>query len=82
MAVVFSILFVISTYDVALGVVHNFQAFIKSDDPRTVFFDLASSISIIRVRRLSTPLCILDSMNRRQSVDQIVAMIIGDFVLV
>jgi len=57
-------LFVISTFDVAIGLLHNFHAFVDAPDATKEFFNIADWINIAR------------------SVNQVIAMILGDFVLI
>ncbi|KAF5348258.1 hypothetical protein D9756_010541 [Leucocoprinus leucothites] len=64
MATIAMALFIICTFDVAIGLLHNMRAFIQSKDPERVFYNIADWINIVR------------------SVDQVLAGILGDFVLV
>jgi hypothetical protein len=43
-------LFGILTFDVAIGLLHNFHAFVESNDPPKAFADIADWINIARVR--------------------------------
>jgi hypothetical protein len=43
-------LFVICTFDVAIGLLHNFNAFIKSSNPTQELYNIADWINIARVR--------------------------------
>ncbi|KAF9448967.1 hypothetical protein P691DRAFT_855964 [Macrolepiota fuliginosa MF-IS2] len=58
------VLFAICTFDVAIGLLHNFRTFIDSSDPTQVFLNIADWITIAR------------------GVNQVTAMILGDFVLI
>lgn len=77
------ILFSICTFDTTLGLLHNFRAFIDSEDPEREFRNIADWINIARV---SGSFVLRPSpggrINQSQSVNQTIAMIIGDFVLV
>lgn len=42
-------LFAINTFDVAIGLLHNFNAFIKATDATTEFHNIADWINIARV---------------------------------
>jgi hypothetical protein len=53
MAAVALILFVILTFDTAIGLLHNFHAFVKSDDPEEELLNIADWINIARVRSRS-----------------------------
>ncbi|KXN84933.1 hypothetical protein AN958_11916 [Leucoagaricus sp. SymC.cos] len=57
-------LFVICTFDVAIGLLHNFHAFVESKNAEQELFNIADWINIAR------------------SVNQVIAMILGDFVLI
>ncbi|KAF9444736.1 hypothetical protein P691DRAFT_736036 [Macrolepiota fuliginosa MF-IS2] len=57
-------LFAICTFDVAIGLLHNFHAFVKSSNPTNELLNIADWINIAR------------------SVNQVIAMILGDFVLI
>ncbi|KAL9710431.1 hypothetical protein Ac2012v2_8384 [Leucoagaricus gongylophorus] len=57
-------LFVICTFDTALGLLHNVRAFVDSSEPAQEFQKVSSWINLTR------------------SVNQVVSMIIGDFILV
>ena len=43
------VLFVICTFDTVLGLLHNFRAFIDSEDPEHEFRNIADWINIVRV---------------------------------
>jgi hypothetical protein len=45
-------LFSIQTFDVAIGLLHNFHAFVESDNPKTVFLENSDWINIARVSTL------------------------------
>ncbi|KAF5347962.1 hypothetical protein D9756_010218 [Leucocoprinus leucothites] len=64
MAIVAILLFAICTFDTAIGLLHNFHAFVESNDAETELLDIADWINIAR------------------SVNQTIAMILGDFVLI
>ncbi|KAF5345977.1 hypothetical protein D9756_010906 [Leucocoprinus leucothites] len=64
MAIIAFTLFGICTFDVAIGLLHNFHAFIEADDAETEFYNIADWINISR------------------SVNQFVAALLGDFVLI
>jgi hypothetical protein len=51
-------LLVISTFDVAIGLLHNYQAFVKSDHPDAVLLDITNWINITRVRLCPSSSCI------------------------
>lgn len=50
MVVIASLLFVICTFDVAIGLLHNFHAFVQSDNPEKELLNLGDWINITRVR--------------------------------
>ncbi|KAJ3565895.1 hypothetical protein NP233_g7350 [Leucocoprinus birnbaumii] len=64
MAIVALALFAICTFDTAIGLLHNFHAFVRSTNPEKEFLNIADWINIAR------------------SVNQTIAMILGDFVLI
>lgn len=64
MASVTVVLFVICTFDVTIGLLHNFRAFIDSSDPQQVFLNITDWITVAR------------------AINQVTAMILGDFVLI
>ena len=43
------VLFAICTFDTAIGLLHNIQAFVHSSDPEKVFLNLSGWITIARV---------------------------------
>jgi len=43
------VLFVICTFDTALGLLHNFRAFVDSEDPEREFRNIADWVNIARV---------------------------------
>jgi hypothetical protein len=45
-------LFGICTFDVAIGLLHNFRAFVESSNPTHELFNIADWINIARVRIL------------------------------
>jgi hypothetical protein len=45
-----ALLFVICTFDVAIGLLHNFRAFVESDNPEKELLNLGDWINITRVR--------------------------------
>jgi hypothetical protein len=49
MVIVSAALFIISTFDVAIGLLHNFHAFIDSTDPVKEFNNIGDWINIARV---------------------------------
>jgi hypothetical protein len=49
MAIVAITLFAIQTFDVALGILHNFHAFVESSDPEKTFLNISDWINIARV---------------------------------
>jgi hypothetical protein len=49
MSIVAVILFLILTFDIAIGLLHNFNAFIKSDDPEKELLRISNWINITRV---------------------------------
>jgi hypothetical protein len=50
MVVIASLLFAICTFDVAIGLLHNFRAFVQSDNPEKELLNLGDWINIARVR--------------------------------
>jgi hypothetical protein len=54
MVVIASVLFVICTFDVAIGLLHNFRAFVQSDNAEKEFLNLGDWINITRVRITTT----------------------------
>ncbi|KAF5347892.1 hypothetical protein D9756_010197 [Leucocoprinus leucothites] len=64
MMIVALTLFAICTFDTAIGLLHNFHAFVQSEDAEKELLNIADWINIAR------------------SVNQTVAMILGDFVLI
>ncbi|EKM79155.1 hypothetical protein AGABI1DRAFT_113763 [Agaricus bisporus var. burnettii JB137-S8] len=48
MVVIASLLFVICTFDVAIGLLHNFHAFVQSDNPEKELLNLGDWINITR----------------------------------
>ena len=74
-------LFTICTFDTVIGLVHNIQAFVHSNDPEKEFVNLSNWITIARVSgyiTLPQQVC----THWIQSVNQVIAMLIGDFILV
>ena len=74
-------LFAICTFDTVIGLVHNIQAFVHSNDPEKEFVNLSNWITIARVSVYVIPpeqVC----THWIQSVNQVIAMLIGDFILV
>lgn len=51
MAVVFVILFVLLTFDVSIGLLHNFHAFVESTNPEKELLNISDWINIARVCR-------------------------------
>jgi len=49
LTIVAFILFVICTFDTVLGLLHNFRAFVDSEDPEQEFRNIADWINIARV---------------------------------
>lgn len=48
MAIVAVIFFIVSTFDIALGLLHNYEAFVNSDDPLRVLTNTSDWIDIAR----------------------------------
>jgi len=74
-------LFAICTFDTVIGLVHNIQAFVHSNDPEKEFVNLSNWITIARVSGYVIPpeqVC----THWIQSVNQVIVMLIGDFILV
>jgi hypothetical protein len=49
MVTIASLLFVICTFDLAIGLLHNFRAFVQSDNAEKEFLNLGDWINITRV---------------------------------
>ncbi|XP_006463024.1 hypothetical protein AGABI2DRAFT_179566 [Agaricus bisporus var. bisporus H97] len=64
MAIIALALFCICTFDVAIGLLHNFNAFIRAPNAKEEFLNIKDWINLAR------------------SVNQLVAMLLGDFVLI